>query len=130
MMFRADAVEMLGAVAAIIIGLGFFALLAYFVYLFVYKRIQMRHETRLELIKQGHKLPVEQDSYGSLKAGIVSTAVGLGLLIGVFVHASNERHPVGGEIVFALVPLFVGLGLILFHVVWARRGREDGAGEA
>lgn len=120
-MFRADAVDVFGVLAGIIIGLGFFALVAYLVYLFVYKRIQMRHETRLELIRQGHNLPAEQDSYGSLKAGIVSAAVGLALLIGVLVSAANRRDPLGGEIVIGLVPLFVGVGLIFFHAVWARR---------
>ena len=40
-----------------ILGLGFFALIAYLVYLFVYKRIQMNHELRLEMIKQGMALP-------------------------------------------------------------------------
>lgn len=124
-MLHTDAIQVVSVFAGIIIGLGFFALVAYLVYLFVYKRIQMRHETRLELIRQGRQLPVEQESYGSLKAGIVSAAVGLGLLVGVFLNAGSRSDTVGGEIVIALVPLFVGLGLILFHVGWARRSKGD-----
>jgi hypothetical protein len=124
-MLRTDAIQVVSVFAGIVIGLGFFALVAYLVYLFVYKRIQMRHETRLELIRQGHQLPEEQDSYGSLKAGIVSAAVGMGLLVGVFLNAVNRNDTVGGEIVIALVPLFVGLGLIFFHIVWARRSKRD-----
>ncbi len=129
-MFRADAVDVFGVLAGIIIGLGFFALVAYLVYLFVYKRIQMRHETRLELIRQGHELPADEDSYGSLKAGIVSAAVGLALLIGVLISAANSRDPLGGEIVIGLVPLFVGVGLIFFHAVWTRRRGGDTTPEA
>lgn len=120
-MWRTDAVDVFGIFAGIILGLGFFALVAYLVYLFIYKRIQMKHETRLEMIKQGLQVTADNDTYGSLKAGIVSAAVGLGLLVGMVIHASSERDPVGGEVVIALVPLFVGLGLVLFHLFWGNR---------
>ncbi|MCX6832796.1 MAG: hypothetical protein NT028_11825, partial [candidate division Zixibacteria bacterium] len=80
-MFRVNPGEMFGALAAMVLGLGFFALIAYLVYLFVYKRIQMNHELRLEMIKQGMAPQLEREGYGSLKAGIVSAAVGIGFLI-------------------------------------------------
>jgi hypothetical protein len=122
-MWRVDATDVFGIFAGIVLGLGFFALIAYLVYLFVYKRIQMNHEMRLEMIRQGMSLQTERESYGSLKAGIVSTAVGLGLLIAIDVAASADRDPIGGEIVLAVIPLFVGLGLILFHLI-SRRTAE------
>ena len=122
-MWRVDATDMFGIFAGIILGLGFFALVAYLVYLFVYKRIQMNHEMRLEMIRQGKPLPMEHPGYGSLKAGIVSAAVGGGFLIGLFVQASSERQPIGGEIIIALVPLLVGIGLIFFHLIWKRQSR-------
>lgn len=127
-MWRVDTTDVFGIFAGIVLGLGFFALIAYFVYLFIYKRIQMRHETRLEMIKQGMSLPTERDNYGSLKAGIVSTAVGCGLLIGINVAASADRDQVGGEIVIALIPLFVGLGLVLFHLILRKNGKQVESG--
>jgi uncharacterized membrane protein len=124
-MLRVNPVEMFGALAAIILGLGFFALIAYLVYLFVYKRIQMNHELRLEMIKQGMPPQLEREGYGSLKAGIVSTAVGLGFLIALVIGANAENDPIGGEIVIALVPLLIGVGLVAYHLMTRRQMRRE-----
>jgi len=65
-MWRFDASDMFGMFAGIILG-WVFALVAYLVYLFVYKRIQMNHEMRLELIKQA-ATSLPKPSVRSLKA--------------------------------------------------------------
>ncbi len=119
-MWRFDASGMFGMFAGIILGLGFFALVAYLVHLFVYKRIQMNHEMRLELIRQGRDLPAETERFGSLKAGIVLCAVGLGLLLSLVLEADSNGNTPGGETVIAFVPLLTGLGLIGFHLAIRR----------
>ena len=127
-MFRVNPVEMFGALAAMVLGLGFFALIAYLVYLFVYKRIQMNHELRLEMIKQGMAPQLEHEGYGSLKAGIVSAAVGIGFLIALVIGANAENDPIGGEIVIALVPLLIGVGLVAFHLLTRGQIRREKTG--
>lgn len=123
-MWRFDASDMFGMFAGIILGLGFFALVAYLVYLFVYKRIQMNHEMRLELIKQGRDLPAETERFGSLKAGIVLCAVGLGLFLSLLFEAQSNGDFPGGETVIAFVPLLTGIGLIGFHLAIRRSARS------
>lgn len=127
-MFRVNPGEMFGALAAMVLGLGFFALIAYLVYLFVYKRIQMNHELRLEMIKQGMAPRLEREGYGSLKAGIVSAAVGIGFLIALVIGADTNHDPIGGEIVIALVPLLIGVGLVAFHLLTRRQMRREKTG--
>lgn len=127
-MLRVNPVEMFGALAAIVLGLGFFALIAYLVYLFVYKRIQMNHELRLEMIKQGMAPQLEHEGYGSLKAGIVSAAVGIGFLMALVIGANAENNEIGGEIVIALVPLLIGVGLVAFHLLTRRQMRREKTG--
>lgn len=117
--------DVFGMVAGIIVGLGFFSLLAYLVYLFVYKRIQMRHEIRLEMIKQGMKPDFETDSLGSLKAGLVVAAVGLALLASIVMNAHADGTPIGAEIMLGLVPLLVGAGLVIFHIVWGDKSKKQ-----
>ncbi len=124
-MWRVNMSDMMGMFAGIVLGLGFFALIAYLVYMFVYKRIQMNHEIRLAMIKQGMSLPLERESYGSLKAGIVSAAAGIGLLVGMAFQSSAANDPIGGEVVIAMVPLFIGIGLILFHLLYRKHARAE-----
>ncbi|MFH2055481.1 MAG: DUF6249 domain-containing protein [bacterium] len=125
-MLRFDPGDMFGLVASIVLGLGFFALVAYLVYLFVYRRIQMRHEIRLEMIKQGMKPEFEADSLGSLKAGLVSAGVGLALLVALVLDSRAKGDFLGAEVMLGLVPLMVGLGLVLFHGLWGSRRKKEG----
>ncbi len=120
-MWRLDLTDVFGMLTGIILGLGFFALVAFLVYLFVYKRIKMNHEMRLEMIRQGRDLPVDTERYGSLKAGIVLMAVGAGFLLAMIFEGVNSGHSPGAELVFAFVPMLTGLGLAIFHFV-ARAG--------
>lgn len=115
-MWRFDVTDMFSMFAAIVLGLGFFAFVAYMVYLFVFKRIQMTHEMRLELVKQGRELPIESERFGSLKAGMVLCAVGLGLFLSLMMEAESNGGVLGGESVIAFVPFLTGLGLIGFHL--------------
>jgi hypothetical protein len=124
-MLRVNPIDMFGALAGIVLGLGFFALVAYLVYLFVYKRMQMNHELRLEMIKQGLPPHLEREGFGSLKAGIVSAAVGAGFLIAIILGADTDRDPIGAEIVVALVPLFIGVGLVGFHLLTRRQQKRE-----
>lgn len=125
-MWRFDASDMFSMMAGIVLGLGFFALVAYLVYLFVYKRIQMNHEMRLELIKQGRDLPPETERFGSLKAGIVLCAVGLGLFLSLCMEAHSRGEFPGGETVIAFVPFLTGVGLIGFHLAIRREAKNGG----
>ena len=128
-MLRFDITDMFSMFAAIVLGLGFFAFIAYMVYLFVYKRIAMNHEMRLELIRQGRELPPETERFGSLKAGMVLCAVGLGLLLSLLLEADSNGGALGGESVIAFVPFLTGLGLIGFHLASKNsRGRNQNKG--
>lgn len=127
-MWRLDLTDVFGMLTGIILGLGFFALVAFLVYLFVYKRIKMNHEMRLELIRQGRDLPIDRDRYGSLKAGIVLMAVGAGFALAMLFEAGRTGDSPGGELVLGLVPFLTGLGLVLFHAIakQGNRSRNDG----
>lgn len=128
-MLRFDITDMFSMFAAIVLGLGFFAFIAYMVYLFVYKRIAMNHEMRLELIRQGRELPPETERFGSLKAGMVLCAVGLGLFLSLLLEADSNGGALGGESVIAFVPFLTGLGLIGFHLASKNsRGRNQSKG--
>jgi hypothetical protein len=118
--------DMFGMVAGIVLGLGFFTLVAYLVYLFVYKRIQMRHEIRLEMIKQGMKPDFDADNLGSLKAGLVAAAVGLALLAALWLETRSNGGLLGVEIMLGLVPLLAGIGLVIFHMFWGKSKKPDG----
>ena len=122
-MWRFDPEGMFGIFAGIVLGLGFFALIAYLVYLFVYKRIQMNHEMRLEMVKQGIAPPLERESYGSLKSGIVLTAVGIAFFLALLLDKFSDGDRIGAEMVIPFVPLFVGVGLILFHRIARKNGK-------
>lgn len=124
-MWRFDTGEVFGFVAGIVLGLGFFALVAYLLYLFVFRRIQMNHEMRLEMIRQGRELPPKPDSYGSLKAGIVLCAVGLAILLSLVLESDARAESLGGETVIAFVPLMIGLGLIAFHIAVKKDSQRD-----
>lgn len=126
-MWRLDLTDVFGMLTGIILGLGFFALVAFLVYLFVYKRIKMNHEMRLELIKQGRELPAEGERYGSLKAGIVLMAVGGGFLLAMLFESYGSGDSPGGELVLAFVPLLSGLGLAVFHYIARAGARTNGS---
>ncbi len=123
--WRFDITDMFSMFAAIVLGLGFFAFVAYMVYLFVFRRIQMTHEMRLELVKQGRDLPVETERFGSLKAGMVLCAVGLGLFFSLMLEAESNGGTLGGESVIAFVPFLTGLGLIGFHLAVRKSSKND-----
>ncbi len=116
----------MGILAGIILGLAFFALIAFLVYLFVYKRIQMNHQMRLEMIKQGLDPNVESDRLGSLKAGIVLSGIGVAILFAILLEANAQGDRAGGELVLGLVPLFVGVGLVGFHLFARTRTGQSG----
>ena len=97
-----------GAVATLAITFGFFAFLRY-----------MNYKETITLAEKGLSRPGGTNGKGFLRWGIVITALGAALTIGLFfVGASSETdYPLGlGPWMLAgLVPLFLGLALTLIH---------------
>jgi hypothetical protein len=122
-MLKVDPMGMFGILAGIILGLGFFALVAFLIYLFIFKKMQMNHELRLEMIKKGMNPVFESNGYGTLKAGIILTCIGLAFLIVFlfdFYTGGESSEARSGEMILPMVPIMLGVGFILFHVIVKR----------
>jgi hypothetical protein len=89
-----------------------------------------RHRERMTMIEKGMKAEDMKSLYErsvrewtpltSLKWGIIFVAVGLAILLGLFLHA---QYYVEGGIYPALIALFGGIGLVLFYVIANRKVR-------
>ena len=91
-----------GGIGAFLIVFGFIAYLRY-----------LRHKEILALAEKGLPYPERQNGgKDALRWGIIITAIGIALLVGLFPIAMADAWPLmlGG-----LVPTFFGLGLILIH---------------
>ena len=97
-----------GAVATLAIIFGFFAFLRY-----------MNYKETVTLAEKGLSKPEGKTGKGILRWGILITALGSALTIGLlFVGISTgTNYPLGlGPWMLAgLIPLFLGLALILIH---------------
>jgi hypothetical protein len=97
-----------GAVAALAIIFGFFAFLRY-----------MNYKETIALAEKGLSRPEGKNGKGLLRWGIIITALGAALTIGLFFVGSGAEasYPLGlGPWMLAgLVPLFFGLALMLIH---------------
>lgn len=58
--------------------------------------------------------------HASLGWGIVFTAIGVGLFIGFVILGILDEAAIG-----ALVPLFIGIGLIIFYTIVRRRASDE-----
>jgi len=98
----------LGVVGTLTIIFGFLAFLRY-----------MNYKETIALAEKGLTRPETRSGKGLLRWGIVITAIGFALTIGLYTigFAAANTYPLrlGPWMLGGFVPLFLGLGLILLH---------------
>ena len=98
----------LGVLGILTIIFGFLAFLRY-----------MNYKETLALAEKGLTKPEVRSSKGFLRWGIVITALGFALTIGLYLvgYDAGQDFPLhlGPWMLGGFVPLFLGLGLILVH---------------
>jgi len=103
----------LGVVGILIIIFGFLAFLRY-----------MNYKETITLAEKGLEKPETQSGKGFLRWGIIVTALGFALTIGLYTIGfdSGNSYPLhlGPWMLGGLVPLFLGIGLILLHFLTDR----------
>jgi hypothetical protein len=104
----ADLVPCVSIVSVLIVIFGFLAFLRY-----------MNYKETLALAEKGLTRPEIKNNKGFLRWGIIVTALGIALSLGLyfvgFESAENYPFHLGPWMLGGLVPLFLGLGLILSH---------------
>ena len=104
----ADFVPCISIVSVLLVIFGFLAFLRY-----------MNYRETLALAEKGLTRPETKNGKGLLRWGILVTALGLALALGLYFagFGSSERYPLhlGPWMLGGFVPLFLGLGLILLH---------------
>jgi hypothetical protein len=104
--------------APLFASLGFFAMVGFIVY-----QVQ-QHRLRMKMIDSGvtslnlTKMRAPSDS--SLKTGLVTIAIGAGILMGLVFE--KYVPDLGGEFMLAFVPILVGIALLIS--AFAERQRE------
>ena len=103
-----DIFPCLGVVGSLAIIFGFLAFLRY-----------MSYKETLALAEKGLTKPEARSSKGFLRWGILITAIGFALSLGLFFIGfdSANSYPLhlGPWMLGGFVPLFLGVGLILLH---------------
>src|SRR3990172_1045221 len=103
-----DIFPCLGTITALAIIFGFLAFMRY-----------MNYKETISLAEKGLTRPDIKSSKGLLRWGIVVTALGFALSLGLYPIGfdSGENYPLhlGPWMLGGFVPLFLGLGLILLH---------------
>lgn len=98
----------LGVLGILIIIFGFIAFIRY-----------LNYKETLALAEKGLSRPEEKNSKTLLRWGILVTALGVALTIGLypigFFAGDNYPLHLGPWMLGGFVPLFLGLGLILLH---------------
>ena len=104
----ADLVPCISIVSVLLVILGFLAFLRY-----------MNYRETIAFAEKGLTRPEPKTKSGFLRWGILITALGLALSIGLYPigFSSGEAYPLGlgPWMLGGFVPLFLGLGLILLH---------------
>jgi hypothetical protein len=104
----ADLVPCLSIVSILIVIFGFLAFMRY-----------INYRETLALAEKGLTRPETKNSKGFLRWGILVSALGLALSLGLYFVGfdSAENYPLhlGPWMLGGFVPLFLGLGLILSH---------------
>jgi hypothetical protein len=98
----------LGVIGVLVIIFGFLAFLRY-----------MNYKETLALAEKGLTKPESKSNKNLLRWGIVITALGFALTLGLYTigFASANQYPLhlGPWMLGGFVPLFLGIGLILLH---------------
>ncbi|MBN2118480.1 MAG: hypothetical protein JW730_18040 [Anaerolineales bacterium] len=98
----------LGLSGALAISLGFIAFIRY-----------LNYKETIMLAEKGLPRPEQKTSSGFLRWGILTTALGVALSLGLYPigFSAGEDYPLhlGPWMLGGFVPLFLGLGLILLH---------------
>jgi hypothetical protein len=106
----ADVVPCISIVSVLLIIFGFLAFLRY-----------MNYRETISLAEKGLTRPESKTGSGLLRWGILITALGLALSLGLYPvgFSSGYDYPLhlGPWMLGGFVPLFLGLGLILLHVL-------------
>lgn len=105
----ADFVPGISIVSILLLIFGFLAFMRY-----------MSYKETIALAERGLSKPESKSSSkGMLRWGIMITALGLALTLGLYIigfnAASNYPLRLGPWMLGGLVPLFLGLGLVLLH---------------
>jgi hypothetical protein len=103
-----DFIPCFGIVGTLAVIFSFLAFLRY-----------MNYRETIALAEKGLTRPEPSPSKGMLRWGILITALGLALTVGLYVAGYNSAasYPLhlGPWMLGGLVPLFLGLGLVLLH---------------
>ena len=103
-----DIFPCLGIVGSLAVIFGFLAFLRY-----------MKYKETIALAEKGLTPPETRSNKLLLRWGIIITALGLALTIGLYAigfnSASNYPLNLGPWMLGGFVPLFLGLGLVLLH---------------
>ena len=103
-----DIFPCLGVVGSLAIIFGFLAFLRY-----------MSYKETLALAEKGLTKPESKSGKGLLRWGIIITALGFALTLGLYTIGfdSADSYPLhlGPWMLGGFVPLFLGVGLILLH---------------
>ena len=103
-----DLIPCLSIVSVLLVIFGFLAFLRY-----------MNYRETLALAEKGLTKPESKSNKNLLRWGIVITAIGFALTIGLYAigFASAENYPLhlGPWMLGGFVPLFLGIGLVLVH---------------
>ena len=103
-----DIFPCLGIVGSLTVIFGFLALIRY-----------LEYRETISLAEKGLSRPEKKNSKPLLRWGIILTALGLALTVGLYPvgFAVNDSYPLhlGPWMLGGLIPLFLGLGLILLH---------------
>jgi hypothetical protein len=103
-----DIFPCLGFVGALAIIFGFFAFMRY-----------LNYKETIALAEKGLTRPEQKTGSGFLRWGVLITALGLALSLGLYLigFSAGDHYPLhlGPWMLGGFVPLFLGLGLILLH---------------
>ena len=103
-----DIFPCLGVVGSLAIIFGFLAFLRY-----------MNYKETIALAEKGYSKPESKSNKNLLRWGIVITAIGFALTLGLYTlgFASADQYPLhlGPWMLGGFVPLFLGIGLVLLH---------------
>jgi hypothetical protein len=112
----ADFVPCISIVSVLLVIFGFLGFLRY-----------MSYRETIALAEKGLTRPERletKNGKGFLRWGIIVTALGLALSLGLYFigFGTSENYPLhlGPWMLGGLVPLFLGLGLILLHVLTSK----------